>query len=117
MPLQIHQEDDTVTIVRMEGRLDLLTAAEVKQELVELVAQGRRRLIFDLEQVSFVDSSGLGALIGGLKAARQAGGDLRIARANAQVRALLNLTMLERVLRPYETLEEARAGYTQITAS
>ncbi|ABU57216.1 MULTISPECIES: STAS domain-containing protein [Roseiflexus] len=108
--------DDGITIVRMDGRLDLVTAAQVKQQLTELVASGHRRLIFDLDRVSFVDSSGLGALISGLKVARQAGGDLRIARANQQVRTLLNLTMLERVLRPYETLEEARAGYSQIVA-
>ncbi len=116
MILQSEQGDDGVTIVRMEGRLDLLTAADVKRDLADLVADGRRRLIFDLERVSFVDSSGLGALISGLKAARQAGGDLRIARANEQVRTLLKLTTLERVLRSYETIEEARAGYTPIAA-
>jgi anti-sigma B factor antagonist len=92
MILQSEQGDDGVTIVRMEGRLDLLTAADVKRDLADLVADGRRRLIFDLERVSFVDSSGLGALISGLKAARQAGGDLRIARANAQMHTLLKLT-------------------------
>ncbi len=116
MALQSEPGDDGITIVRMDGRLDLLAAAEVKQQLAELIASGHRRLIFDLDRVSFVDSSGLGALISGLKAARQAGGDLRIARANQQVRTLLNLTMLERVLRPYETIEEARAGYSQIAA-
>ncbi len=116
MTLQNEQGDDGITVVWMEGRLDLLMAAEVKQHLAELVASGHRRLIFDLDRVSFVDSSGLGALISGLKAARQSGGDLRIARANPQVRTLLNLTMLERVLRPYETLEGARTGYSQIAA-
>jgi anti-anti-sigma factor len=116
MILQSEQGDDGVTIVRMEGRLDLLTAADVKRDLTDLVADGRRRLIFDLERVSFVDSSGLGALISGLKAARQVGGDLRIARANEQVRTLLKLTTLERVLRPYETIEEARTEYTSINA-
>lgn len=116
MILQSEQGDDGITIVHMEGRLDLLTAADVKRDLSDLIASGRQRLIFDLKRVSFVDSSGLGALISGLKAARQAGGDLRIARANEQVRTLLKLTTLERVLRPYETIEEARAGYTPITA-
>jgi anti-sigma B factor antagonist len=116
MILQSEQGDNGITIVRMEGRLDLLTAADVKRDLADLIADGRRRLIFDLERVSFVDSSGLGALISGLKAARQAGGDLRIARPNAQVHTLLKLTTLERVLRPYETIEEAHAGYAQIAA-
>ncbi|MGQ9550494.1 MAG: STAS domain-containing protein [Roseiflexus sp.] len=116
MILQSEQGNDGVTIVRMEGRLDLLTAADVKRDLATLIADGQQRLIFDLTGVSFVDSLGLGALISGLKAARQAGGDLRIACVNEQVHTLLKLTTLERVLRPYETVEEARTGYTSIAA-
>jgi anti-sigma B factor antagonist len=67
--------------------------------------------VIDLDAVTFIDSSGLGALIGGLKAARQAGGDLRIARPNQQARVILQLTTLERVLKPYTTIEEALSGY------
>jgi anti-sigma B factor antagonist len=58
-----------------------------------------------------MDSSGLAALISGLKTARLAGGDLRIARANEQIRSLLKITNLDHVLRPYTTIEEATAGY------
>ena len=58
-----------------------------------------------------MDSSGLGAIVGGLKAARNAGGELRIARANQQVLLVLDLTSLNRVLTPYETVEEASAGF------
>jgi anti-anti-sigma factor len=64
-----------------------------------------------MADVDFVDSSGLGAIIGVLKAARQVGGDLRIARPTSQLRSILELTMLDRVLRPYETVEEALTGY------
>jgi anti-anti-sigma factor len=100
-----------VTVVHLGGRLDLLSAADIKRQLVQLVAQGQRRLIVDLNQVAFIDSSGLGALIGGIKAARQVGGDLRIARPNEQVRVILDLTTLHRVLKPYPSVEEALAGY------
>lgn len=69
---------------------------------------GKPRIVVDLSAVDFIDSSGLGALIGGLKAARQEGGDLRIACAGDQVKAVLKLTNLDRILAPYGTVEEAR---------
>lgn len=100
-----------MALVRPTGRLDLLSAAAVRQRLTEEVAAGRQRLVVDLAEVEFIDSSGLGALIGGLKAARLAGGDLRIARAGEQARVILELTTLDRVLRPFSTVEEALAGY------
>ena len=61
----------------------------------------------DLGGTEFVDSSGLGALIGGLKVARLAGGDLRIAASTDAVRKVLKLTNLDRVLRDYPTPESA----------
>lgn len=100
-----------VAVIALDGRLDLLSAAGLKLELTEAVAAGHHRLVVDLEAVTFMDSSGLGALIGGLKAARLQGGDLRIARPPDQARAVLNLTTLDRVLRPYATVEEALADY------
>lgn len=111
MDLNIDARSDTVAVVRPNGRIDLLTAADVKQQLVALIAKGHRRLVLDLVDVSFMDSSGLGALISCLKAARLAGGDLRLARPNEQGRVILELTTLDRVLRVYPTVEEALAGY------
>ena len=105
------QGRDGAAVVRLNGRLDLLSAPDVKGRLGQVVAQGDRRIVVDLNDVSFVDSSGLGALIGGLKAARQAGGDLRIARPAQQAQTILELTTLNRVLRPYATVEEALAGF------
>jgi anti-anti-sigma factor len=65
------------------------------------------KLAVDLSAVEFIDSSGLGALIGGLKAARTAGGDLRIAGATEQVVSVLRLTNLDKVLRVYDDPQSA----------
>jgi anti-anti-sigma factor len=100
-----------IALVHLSERLDLLSAAEVKQRLTDLIAQGYTRLVVNLAQVSFIDSSGLGALISGLKAARVAGGDIRIAHPTEQVQSLLQLTALHKVLRPYETVDDALAAY------
>jgi anti-anti-sigma factor len=95
------------TVVRPVGRLDLLSASDLRQHLSAEIEAGRTRLVIDLGETSFIDSSGLGALIGGLKAARGAGGDLRLVRPNEQVRVVLELTALDRILRLYPTVEEA----------
>ena len=100
-----------IGVVRLIGRSDLLSAGEVRQRVAEIIAGGNRRLIVDLADVPFIDSSGLAALISGLKTARLAGGDLRIARPNDQARSVLQITRLDHVLRPYPTVEEALASY------
>lgn len=111
MQIEVDAAGSRTAVVRLDGRLDLLSAAGVKQRLAQEVADGRRQIVVDLNGVEFIDSSGLGALIGGLKAARVAGGDLRIARPREQARTVLRLTTLDRVLRGYETVEEAAADY------
>jgi anti-anti-sigma factor len=111
MEVIVDSQPGGIGVVRPTGRLDLLTATVVRQSLAQAIAAGNHRLIVDLAEVPFIDSSGLGALISGLKAARLAGGDLRIARLTDQARQLFVLTGLDRVLRPYPTVEEALAGY------
>ncbi len=94
-------------VVQPTGRLNMVAAPRLREQLRDLVDSGSRRLVVDLSTTDFVDSSGLGALISGLKSARQAGGDLRIAAPNAQVRSVLSLTRLDRVLTAYESAESA----------
>lgn len=101
----------TAAVVKPSGRLDLMVAADLKARIEALVADGFHQLVIDLDEVPFIDSSGLGALIGGLKAARGAGGDVRIARAHEQIRYVLRVSTLDGILTPYATVEDALAGY------
>jgi anti-sigma B factor antagonist len=97
----------THVVLTPEGKFNLVAAPQLKARIDDLVAAGKARLVVDLHAVEFIDSSGIGTLISGLKAARQQGGDLRIANAGDQVRAVLKLTNLDRILAPYATVEEA----------
>jgi len=101
------QEIGTCVTLAPVGKFNLVSAPPVKARIDALVAGGKVKIVVDLGGVDFIDSSGLGALIGGLKAARQHGGDVRIACAGEQVRAVLKLTNLDRILSPYPTVEEA----------
>jgi anti-anti-sigma factor len=85
--------------VRPEGHLDFGIARRLREQLINLVAGGSTRLVVDLSDVRAIDSSGLGALIMGLKAARQRGGELRIAAPNDQVKAVLQTTNLDGILK------------------
>ena len=93
------------------GRFNMTAAPAFRSFLDHVLGSGTTRVVVDLTDTTFIDSSGLGALIGGLKKARQAGGDLRIAGAPEQVRMVLSLTNLDRVLRPHEDVAAATHGW------
>jgi anti-sigma B factor antagonist len=99
--------DGDAAIIRPTGRLTMVVTPQLRTLITETVRAGRVRIVVDLESCEFVDSSGLGALIAGLKTARQAGGDLRIARVGPQVATVLQLTNLDRVLRPHDSVTGA----------
>lgn len=99
-----------VGIIRVNGRLNMVAAPRLRNVVTEMVAGGVNRIVVDLAEASFVDSSGLGALISGLKTARQAGGDLRIARPTEQIESVLALTNLNRVLQASNSVEGAFSG-------
>lgn len=97
---------DTSVIVP-RGRLNMVAAPRLRVLVGQTVRDGQSRIVLDLAETAFMDSSGLGALIAGLKAARQAGGDLRIAAPTEQVAMVLQVSNLDRVLRPYGSVQEA----------
>jgi anti-sigma B factor antagonist len=103
----VQTRPDGIGVVTPQGRLNMVSARRLKDLLSGLVAEGTTRIVVDMAETTFLDSSGLGALIGGLKSARQAGGDLRIARPTASVMTVFELTNLDKVLRPRDSVEQA----------
>lgn len=88
-------------------------ATKFNEELHDLIDQGRTKIIADVSNVKFMNSSGLGILIGGLTTMRNAGGDLRIAGADKKVESLLMVTKLITVFESYRTVEEAVESYKE----
>jgi anti-sigma B factor antagonist len=103
----LQQAHERVTVLDLKGPLDMASAPAFRRWVRQLVSAGVSQMVVDLGDVSFVDSSGLGAVIGALRLVREKGGDLRIARPNEQVRQLLDLTSLDQVLRPYAAAGES----------
>jgi anti-sigma B factor antagonist len=110
MEFTTHPIDDLVAVISGEGRLNMVSAPLLRESVTEAIAAGRPRIVVDLSGIDFMDSSGLGALVGCLKTARQAGGDLRISAPTDQVVMVLQLSNLDRILTSYPTAEEAYRG-------
>jgi len=83
----------------------------LNEQLHALIEQGKKNVVVDLSRVNFMNSSGLGMLIGGLTTMRNAGGDLRICSATEKIESLLMITKLITVFQHFKTLDEAVASY------
>lgn len=95
------------TVVHVAGRLDLTAADRLRQEVHELAESGCQHVVVDLEDVEFIDSSGLGAIVGALKLLRKGGGNLSVAALNSQALEVMRLTTLDRVIPVFGTVDEA----------
>ncbi len=94
-------------VIYPSGRMDVESSSVVRQMIHDLVDSGVKFLVVNLNQVEFMDSSGLSALVSGMKALRRVDGLLMICQANAQIRTALRLTMLDRVFPVYESIAAA----------
>lgn len=88
-------------------------AVALNEKLHELIEKDQTNIVVDLSKVKFMNSSGLGMLIGGLTTMRKAGGDLRIANATDKIESLLVVTKLITVFNHYKSLDEAVESYSE----
>ena len=107
---QVAPSGEDAAVLQVLGRLDMVAAQRLRSTVTETVQGGRSRVVVDMAETTFLDSSGLGALIAALKTTRQAGGDLRIARLPEQALMVLELTRMTTVLRPHGSVEDALAA-------
>ena len=94
-------------VVTIAGEVDIYTSPALKNALAAATADGCTLLVVDLDRVGFIDSSGLGVLVGALRRAREAGGDMRVVSGHETVGRILRITGLDRVFSLHATLDEA----------
>jgi anti-sigma B factor antagonist len=97
------------TVVHVRGEVDIYTSSLLRERLVELVEAGARQVVVDLSGVDFLDSSGLGVLVGALKRLRTAGGDLGLVCTSEKLLKIFRITALDRVFALHETVDAATA--------
>jgi anti-sigma B factor antagonist len=98
-------EGEGYTICRPVGELDAYTVGQFREALGELAT--KPKLLIDMSEVPFVDSAGLGALIGGIRRAREAGGDVAVCCNRPTLTRLLHTTGFDRIVTVAETVDEA----------
>lgn len=113
MNFNVSDRDNCVVIEFKGNVMGGPDAVKLNEKLHELIDKDQTNVIADLGKVKFMNSSGLGMLIGGLTTMRKAGGDLRIANATDKIESLLVITKLITVFKHYKTLEEAVESYSE----
>ncbi len=106
LKLRVHVVEG-LPVFELSGSLDIATSPTVRASLLEASARGDHRLIVDLTNVEFLDSTGLGALIGAQRRAREFGGELRLVVKEGQIVRLLRITGLLKIFAVFPTLDDA----------
>ena len=101
---------DESYVIDLAGEVDLHTAPELKDELMRVIDAGGRFVIVDLTETTFVDSTTLGVLLGGLKRLRPVGGAVILVCGNPNIRKIFEITLLDRVFTIVDTRDEAVAA-------
>jgi anti-sigma B factor antagonist len=111
MIVQIEEKDAAVLIHVREERLDAHNSGELKAQMLNLFEEGKNNLVVNLEDVRFVDSSGLGSLVSGFKNASARNGSLKLCGLQPQVKSMFELTRLHRVFEIFPHADDALNSY------
>lgn len=108
MKFSVDKQDKLVVLELQEAKLNSLTAPKLKSELVMLKDEGFRNIVIDLNQVDFVDSSGLSSILVGNRICKESGGTFVICGLREQVQKLIRISQLENILNIFPTNSEAK---------
>jgi anti-sigma B factor antagonist len=97
-------------VLEVAGEIDVYTAPKLREKLIELVNEGSYHLVVDLEKVDFLDSTGLGVLVGGLKRVRNHDGSLELVCTQDKILKIFRITGLTKVFPIHDSVEDAIAG-------
>jgi anti-sigma B factor antagonist len=109
--VDVEKLDGCAALIAPHGELDLAGAPRLREALSDALSEGRVYLLMDLRSVTFIDSTGLGVLVGAGKKAYGLGGSMRIVCDNPRISKLLALSGISRSLPVLVTFEEATADW------
>lgn len=107
------KESNGVTVLTLAGRVTLGDeSSQMRSAIKDLIAQGKKRLVLDLESLSYIDSAGLGTLVAAYTSARSSGADIKLANITQKLDELLNITKLVTVFSVYASVDEAIKSFS-----
>jgi anti-anti-sigma factor len=95
------------TVFNVRGDIDVYSSPAFRHQILDRIERGSNRIIVDLEHVDFLDSAGVSAMINGLRLASNSDGTLVLVQPGDQVRRMLRLTNLDKVLQTFHSVEDA----------
>ncbi|WP_019505076.1 STAS domain-containing protein [Pleurocapsa sp. PCC 7319] len=99
-------------IIQPEGILDSVNTNDLRREILDLINSGVKIVLVNLQDITFMNSSGMGALVATLKAVKAAGGELALCSLSDQVRIIFELSRMDRIFQVYGDRQEFEAKYT-----
>jgi anti-sigma B factor antagonist len=105
-----HYNKDGIEVIDVEGEIDVYTAPRLRELLTDLVNKNTYKFVVNMEKVEFLDSTGLGVLVGGLKRMRAWDGSLDVVCTQQRILKLFRITGLTKVFGIYETVDQAIAA-------
>jgi anti-sigma B factor antagonist len=99
--------DEGTHVIQLGGEVDLYTAPEFKERMVELIESGKNQIVVDLSEATFIDSTTLGVLVGGVKRLRPAGGSLALVCTDQNITKIFEITGLDRVFPIHGSRDDA----------
>ncbi len=105
-----HYTKDGIEVVDVEGEIDIYTAPRLRELLIDLAGKNSYQLVINMQKVGFLDSTGLGVLVGGLKRVRAHDGSLDLVCTQERILKIFKITGLTKVFSIYETVDQAIAA-------
>jgi anti-sigma B factor antagonist len=109
MNLKINTQslDERTSVISLEGEVDVYTAPQLKQQIIDMLDNNITNIIVDITNVEYLDSTALGVLIGGLKRLRERDGVLDLICPNPRIRRIFEITGLDKIFDIYSTRDDA----------
>jgi anti-sigma B factor antagonist len=111
LTLDVYSEPTGFTVIAVSGEIDVYTAPKLREKLISLVEAGSYQLIVDMEGVEFLDSTGLGVLVGGLKRVRAHDGWIDLVCTQSRIQRIFRITGLNKVFNIYDSVAQATAAH------
>ena len=113
--VKTEQLDDNSYVIALAGEVDLYTAPEFKQQLLDVIGKGAHDVVVDFTNTTFIDSTTLGVLVGGVKRLRTNDGRLSLVCSDRNITKIFEITGLDRVFTIHGTRDEALSAIGSAT--
>lgn len=109
LKVKIHKQGD-IPVLDLSGDIDAFTCGKLREAIIGLINAGDRKMVISMDNVRYIDSSGLGTLVGGLRRVSEHDGGLALSGASPQVRKVFNITGLSKVFAIFDDETEAASS-------